>query len=71
MDKELVKKYAERNPEIKELFERHQALERELEELVRKAYLTAEEEVRKKQIQKEKLALKDRIYALIKQEEGG
>ncbi|QJA06728.1 DUF465 domain-containing protein [Thermosulfurimonas marina] len=70
MDKELVKQYAERHPEIRELFERHQALERELDELVRKAYLTAEEEVRKKQIQKEKLALKDRIYELIKREGG-
>jgi len=70
MDKELVKQYAERNPEIRELFERHQALERELEELVHKAYLTAEEELRKKQIQKEKLALKDRIHELIKREGG-
>ncbi|MBX6423574.1 YdcH family protein [Thermosulfurimonas sp. F29] len=70
MDKELVKRYAERNPEIRELFERHQALEKELSELVRKAYLTAEEEVRKKRIQKEKLALKDRIYELIKREGG-
>ncbi|WP_297056827.1 YdcH family protein [Thermosulfurimonas sp.] len=70
MDKELVRQYAERNPEIRELFERHQALERELEGLIRKSYLTASEEVRKKQIQKEKLALKDRIYALIKQEGG-
>ncbi len=70
MDKELVRKYAEKDPEIRELFERHQALERELEELVRKAYLTTEEEVRKKQIQKEKLALKDRIYALIKRQGG-
>ncbi|OAQ20208.1 YdcH family protein [Thermosulfurimonas dismutans] len=70
MDKELVKQYAQKNPEVKELFEKHQALERELEELVRKAYLSADEEVRKKQIQKEKLALKDQIYELIKREGG-
>ena len=70
MDKELVKRYAERNPKIRELFERHQALERELEGLIRKVYLTVDEEVRKKQIQKEKLALKDRLYELIKQEGG-
>ncbi|HIE32698.1 MAG TPA: DUF465 domain-containing protein [Thermodesulfobacteriaceae bacterium] len=70
MDKELVKQYAQKNPKVKELFEKHQALERELEELVRKAYLSADEEVRKKQIQKEKLALKDQIYELIKREGG-
>ena len=70
MEKELIKQYAQKNSEIKELFEKHQALERELEELVRRAYLSADEEVRKKQIQKEKLALKDRIYELIKREGG-
>lgn len=70
MDRELVKRYAQKNPEVRELFERHQALEQELEELVRKPYLSADEEIRKKQIQKEKLALKDRIYQLIKQEGG-
>ncbi len=70
MDKELVKQYAEKDPQIKELFEKHQALERELEELVKKPYLSSQEEWRKKQIQKEKLALKDQIYALIKQQGG-
>ncbi|RUM87287.1 MAG: DUF465 domain-containing protein [Thermodesulfatator sp.] len=70
MDKELIRQYAEKNPEIRELFERHQSLERELENLLRRVYLTSEEEIRKKQIQKEKLALKDRIYALIKREGG-
>jgi len=70
MNRELVKQYAQKNPKIRELFEKHQALERELEKLVQKPYLSADEEIRKKQIQKEKLALKDRIYQLIKQEGG-
>ncbi len=69
MDKELVKSYAEKYPEIKELFERHQALERELEDLVRKVYLTTEEEIREKQIKLEKLYLKERIFELIKKYE--
>ena len=39
MDKEFVKKFVEKYPEIKELFERHQALEKELEELNKKNIL--------------------------------
>ncbi len=73
MDKELIKKYAEKYPDIKELFERHQKLEKELERLVKKIYLTTEEELKEKQIKKEKLYLKEKIYQLIKkyEKEGG
>lgn len=72
MDKELIKSFAEKYKDIKELFERHQSLERELEELSKKLYLTTEEEIREKQIKLEKLSLKEKIYALIKkyQKEG-
>ncbi|MFN3505614.1 MAG: DUF465 domain-containing protein [Caldimicrobium sp.] len=72
MDKELIKSFAEKYADIKELYEKHQSLERELEELTKKLYLTTEEEIREKQIKLEKLALKERIYALIKkyQKEG-
>ncbi len=72
MDKELVKSYAERYQDIRELFEKHQSLERELEELIKKPYLTTEEEIREKQIKLEKLHLKERIFELIKkyQKEG-
>lgn len=72
MDKELVKAFAEKYEDIRELFEKHQSLEKELEELSKKLYLTTEEEIREKQIKLEKLHLKEKIYTLIKkyQKEG-
>lgn len=72
MDKELVKTFAEKYEDVRELFEKHQSLEKELEELSKKLYLTTEEEIREKQIKLEKLHLKEKIYALIKkyQKEG-
>ncbi len=72
MDKELIKKFSERYEDIKELYEKHQKLERELEEYVKRPYLTPEEEMREKQIKLEKLYLKEKIYQLIKkyQKEG-
>ena len=72
MDKELVKQFAEKYQDIKELFEKHQNLEKELEEYIKRPYLTPEEEMREKQIKLEKLYLKERIFELIKkyQKEG-
>lgn len=72
MEKELVKQYAEKYEDIRELYEKHQSLERELEELAKRPYLTTEEEIREKQIKLEKLYIKEKIYELIKkyQKEG-
>lgn len=72
MDKELVKTFAEKHEDIRALYEKHQELERELEELAKRPYLTTEEEIREKQIKLEKLHLKERIFELIKkyQKEG-
>ncbi len=72
MDKELVKQFAEKYEDIKKLYEKHQSLEKELEELAKRPYLTTEEEIREKQIKLEKLYLKEKIYELIKkyQKEG-
>lgn len=69
----MIKAFAEKHDDIRELYEKHQRLERELEELVKKPYLTTEEEIREKRIKLEKLHLKERIFYLIKkyQKEGG
>lgn len=71
-DKELIKSFAEKYDDIKTLYTRHQELEKELEELIRRPYLTPEEEIREKQIKLEKLHIKERIFELIKkyQKEG-
>ena len=63
---EIIERYKESDPELKELWEEHLMLEKELEELFQKGYLTNSDEVRKKEIQKKKLYGKDRIRELIK-----
>jgi uncharacterized protein YdcH (DUF465 family) len=70
MDKEVVKEFSKRYPEIKELFEKHQALENEVAQISQKAYLTPDEELKVKQLKREKLYIKEQIYKLIKKYEG-
>ena len=53
------------NESFKELFEEHQKLEKRLNELLNKWYLTAEEQEEERQIKKRKLMIKDRMYAII------
>ncbi len=64
-DKELIAKYAEKDEELRKLVEEHRALDEKLEEFHRRPYLTSEEEIEKKRIQVQKLALKDQIMAKI------
>jgi hypothetical protein len=70
MDKELVKKFADKYPEINELLEKHQEMENQVAELSQKPYLTPEEEVKLKELKKEKLYIKEKIYKIIKTKEG-
>jgi len=53
--------------EFRELEESHHRLDAELAELQRRHVLTPQEETLKKQIQKEKLAKKDKMAELIRQ----
>ncbi|NPB09090.1 MAG: DUF465 domain-containing protein [Thermodesulfobacteria bacterium] len=72
-DKELIAKYAAQDEELRQLVEEHRALDQKLEEFHRRPYLTTEEEIEKKRIQFQKLALKDKIMAIVekyRQEEG-
>lgn len=54
------------SPEFRDLEEAHHRLDVELGELHRRHVLTPQEELLKKQIQKEKLAKKDRMAELIR-----
>ncbi|MFQ5993154.1 MAG: DUF465 domain-containing protein [Nitrospiraceae bacterium] len=56
----------ESNSEFRELEETHHRLDAELGELRKRHVLTPQEEILKKQIQKEKLAKKDRMAELIR-----
>ncbi len=64
-DKELIAKYAAQDEELRQLVEEHRALDQKLEEFHRRPYLTTEEEIEKKKIQFQKLALKDKIMAIV------
>ena len=55
------------NQEYRELEESHHRLDEELQQLLKRHVLTPQEEILKKQIQKEKLGKKDRMAALIRE----
>ena len=66
MDMELVERLVSESPKFRMLFEEHQLLERELSEFERKKYLTADEELERRKIQKIKLAGKDEMSRILR-----
>jgi hypothetical protein len=74
-DLELIQKYTSMDAELKRRWEEHEQFEHKLEEFNRRLYLTPEEEIERKRIQKLKLAGRDRIEAILSkyrsQEVGG
>jgi uncharacterized protein len=69
-DEELIHTLLPSDEELKRHYEEHLALERRLAELLRRPYLTAEQEVEKKHIQKLKLSGKDRIMEILEKHRG-
>ncbi len=55
----------ERNPEFRSLVHEHRMLDDKLKEFDRKVYLTAEEEMERKRLQKLKLVKKDQIARML------
>jgi uncharacterized protein len=66
MDMELVERLVGENPKFRMLFEEHQLLEKELDEYEKKRYLTPQEEMERKKIQKIKLAGKDEMARILR-----
>jgi hypothetical protein len=64
-DEELIKTLVDRDPELKQHYQEHVALERQLAQFQGRTHLTPEEEVEKKRIQKLKLAGKDRMMDIL------
>jgi uncharacterized protein YdcH (DUF465 family) len=64
-DEALIRTLVEREPELRRYYEEHVDLERQLGAFQQKLYLTPEEEVEKKRLQKLKLAGKDRIMEIL------
>jgi uncharacterized protein YdcH (DUF465 family) len=55
----------EKNPEFKTLVHEHRMLDDQLKEFDRKVYLTPDEEMERKRLQKLKLAKKDQIARML------
>jgi len=61
----LIRSLIDTAPELRQLYEEHVELKRQLEDLRQKPYLTEEEEIEQKRIQKQKLAGKDRMMEIL------
>ena len=70
-DEELIQSLMVNDAELKRYYDEHLTLERQLAEFNRKLYLTAEQELEKKQLQKRKLHGKDRIMEILDKHRGG
>jgi uncharacterized protein len=64
-DVELIQQYVTQDDQLRTVYQQHQELKRKLETFRSKLYLTAQEELEKKRIQKLKLASKDRIMEIL------
>jgi len=66
-EKQITDQLRTSSPKFRELEESHHRLDAELQELLKHHVLTPQEEIIKKQLQKEKLGKKDRMADLIRQ----
>jgi len=64
-DEELVEALLPQNPELKAAYELHKQLKAEVEALQSKGSLSEDEELEKKNLQKLKLAEKDKIMQIL------
>jgi uncharacterized protein YdcH (DUF465 family) len=69
-DEELIQALLVHDAELKQYYDEHLVLERQLSEFNRRLYLTPEQELEKKQLQKRKLHGKDRIMQILDRHRG-
>lgn len=65
-EQELIRKLKDEDQEFAKLWEEHEHFENKLEEYTKMRYLTTEQELDKKRIQKLKLLGKDRMAEIIR-----
>ena len=65
-DKATVQQLVDQNPRFRLLYEEHLLLEKELKQYNDKAFLSPDEELEKKKIQKMKLAGKDEMDQILR-----
>jgi len=64
-DLELIKKYRESDETLGKLYDEHIDFEKQLDEFNNKSYLTPDDEVQRKMIQKKKLLGRDQIESIL------
>jgi uncharacterized protein len=69
-DQSLVQQLFDGNPRFRMLYEEHHLLEKELQKLNQRTFLTAEEEIERKKVQKLKLAGKDEMDRMLRSYRG-
>lgn len=67
---EVERRLLEEDPEFRKAYESHRDYERQLEELDKRRYLTTEEQLTRKRLQKMKLTMKDRMEEIISRYQG-
>jgi uncharacterized protein YdcH (DUF465 family) len=65
-EQEIIEKLLKDNEEFKKVSEEHHQLDGLLTEIDKKVYLTPEEEIERKKLQKQKLAKKDKMAEMIR-----
>ncbi|RJQ50423.1 MAG: DUF465 domain-containing protein [Nitrospiraceae bacterium] len=66
-DTEIINVLRNESEEFRRIEEEHRKLDKILDEMSKKRYMTSEEELEKKKIQKQKLHFKDRMAELVRQ----
>lgn len=65
-EQEIVEKLLKENEEFRKVSEEHHTLDGVLAEMDKKVYLTPEEEIERKKLQKQKLLKKDALAEMIR-----
>jgi uncharacterized protein len=65
-DLQLIRKIIPKDQELKRLWDEHLEYEEKLDQLNKRRYLSTEEEIRRKEIQKRKLQGKDKIEEILR-----
>lgn len=65
-EQEIIEALKQDNEEFRKLHEEHHVLDGTLAEIDKKVYLTPEEEVERKRLQKQKLSKKDKMAEMVR-----
>jgi uncharacterized protein YdcH (DUF465 family) len=70
-DLQLIRKIIPKDQELKRLWDEHLEYEEKLDQFNKRRYLSTEEEIRRKEIQKRKLQGKDKIEEILRKYRNG